>query len=103
MQYVPFGKLGKDVSRLGFGCMRLPTKQEGEKNVIDRERAIAMIRHGIDEGITYVDTAYGYHNGESEILTGLALKEGYREKVTLTTKLPPWMAIEEAELNKLLD
>jgi len=103
MQYVPFGKLGFDVSRLGFGCMRLPTKKEGENDVIDRERAIPMIRHGIDSGITYVDTAYGYHNGESEIVTGLALKEGYREKVTLTTKLPTWKANEEADLNKLLD
>ena len=103
MQYVPFGKLGLDVSRLGFGCMRLPTKKEGEKDVIDRDRAIAMIRSGIDNGISYVDTAYGYHGGESEIVTGLALKEGYREKVTLTSKLPTWMAHEEADLNRLLD
>jgi len=103
MQYVPFGNHGFDVSRLGFGCMRLPTMQKGEETVIDREAAIALIRKGIDNGITYVDTAYGYHNGESEIVTGLALKEGYREKVTLTTKLPPWVLNEEADMNKVLD
>ena len=103
MQYVPFGKHGFDVSRLGFGCMRLPTKKEGENTVIDRERAIAMIRHGIDSGINYVDTAYPYHGGESEIVVGLALKEGYRERVTLTTKLPIWAVNEEKDMNRLLD
>ena len=77
MQYVPFGKHGFDVSRLGFGCMRLPTKQEGEQRVVDQEAAIALIRRGIDGGITYVDTAYPYHGGESEIVVGKALKDGY--------------------------
>ncbi len=103
MQYVPFGKLGFDVSRLGMGCMRLPTMQQDGKTVIDREAAISMIRRGIDKGINYVDTAYGYHNGESEIVAGLALKDGYREKVTLTSKLPVWLVNEEKDMNRLLD
>ncbi len=103
MQYVPFGKHGFDVSRLGMGCMRLPTMQRDGKTVIDREAAISMIRRGIDKGINYVDTAYGYHDGESEIVTGLALKDGYREKVTLTTKLPVWLVKEEKDMNRLLD
>ncbi len=103
MQYVPFGKHGFNVSRLGFGCMRLPTKKDGERAVIDREKAIGMIRHGIDEGISYVDTAYPYHEGESEIVVGLALKDGYRERVTLTTKLPCWAVNEEKDMNRLLD
>ena len=98
MQYVPFGKLGFDVSRLGMGCMRLPTMQQEGKTVIDREAAISMIRRGIDKGINYVDTAYGYHNGESEIVAGLALKDGYREKVTLTSKLPVWLVNEEKDM-----
>ncbi len=103
MQYVPFGKHGFNVSRLGLGCMRLPTKQEGEQRTVDQEAAIAMIRRGIDGGITYVDTAYPYHNGESEIVVGKALKNGYREKVTLTTKLPIWAVNEEKDMNRLLD
>lgn len=103
MQYVPFGKHGFDVSRLGFGCMRLPTKKEGENTVIDRPRAIRMIRDGIDGGITYVDTAYPYHGGESELVVGQALKDGYRERVTLTTKLPVWAVKEEKDMNRLLD
>ena len=104
MQYVPFGKHGFDVSRLGMGCMRLPTMKNEEGNtVIDREAAIALIRRGIDNGITYVDTAYPYHNGESEIVTGLALKDGYREKVKLATKLPIWALKEEKDMNRILD
>ncbi len=104
MQYVPFGKHGFDVSRLGMGTMRLPTMKNEEGNtVIDREAAIALIRRGIDNGINYVDTAYPYHNGESEIVTGLALKDGYREKVKLATKLPIWALKEEKDMNRILD
>lgn len=103
MQYVPFGDHGFSVSRLGMGMMRLPTREENGQKMIDREAAIALVRHGIDQGISYVDTAYGYHNGESEIVTGLALKNGYREKVTLTTKLPLWLVKEEKDMNRLLD
>ncbi|MFW9927044.1 MAG: aldo/keto reductase, partial [Candidatus Thorarchaeota archaeon] len=52
------------------------------------EEAIKIIRKGIDNGITYVDTAWTYHGGESEVVVGLALKDGYRERVTLVTKCP---------------
>lgn len=103
MQKVPFGKLGFDVSRLGMGCMRLPTKQQDGKTVIDREAAISMIRSGIDQGINYVDTAYPYHDGESEIVVGEALKGGYREQVKLATKLPIWLVKEEKDMNRILD
>lgn len=103
MQKVPFGKLGFDVSRLGMGCMRLPTMQQDGKTVIDREAAISMIRSGIDQGINYVDTAYPYHDGESEIVVGEALKGGYREQVKLATKLPIWLVKEEKDMNRILD
>ncbi len=104
MQTVPFGKTGHQVSRLGFGMMRLPTFViEGDKRVIDRPEAIRMLRHGIDKGINYVDTAYGYHDGESEIVTGLGLKDGYREKVLLTSKLPQWLVEKEEDMDRLLD
>jgi len=85
MQYRTLGKLGK-TSALGFGCMRLPIDELDRK--IKRDEAIALIRKGIDNGITYVDTAWTYHGGESEVVLGLALKDGYREKVTLVTKCP---------------
>jgi len=65
--------------------MRFPTSEDGK---IKRDEAIRLIRKGIDSGITYVDTAWTYHGGESEVVLGLALKDGYREKVTLVTKCP---------------
>lgn len=91
------GSLGWEVSALGFGCMRLPTKniKDEETNQIrtkiDEYEAIKIIRHGIDSGINYIDTAWPYHERESEILVGKVLKNGYREKVRLVTKLPTWL------------
>jgi predicted aldo/keto reductase-like oxidoreductase len=87
MKHRKLGKTGLTVFPLGFGCMRLPTLKPGEP-AIDREKAISLIRKGIDSGINYVDTAYPYHGKESEIVVGLALKDGYREKVMLATKCP---------------
>jgi predicted aldo/keto reductase-like oxidoreductase len=89
MHYRTLGNTGIKVSTLGFGCMRLPTLKVGEP-AIDRKEAIRLIRKGIDSGINYIDTAYPYHDKESEIVVGLALKDGYREKVTLVTKCPVW-------------
>lgn len=104
MQKVQFTNLGFEVSRLGFGMMRLPTmEREDGKRVIDRDEAKRMVRYAIDHGVNYVDTAYGYHDGESEIVTGLILKDGYRDKVRLTTKLPQWLVNEHKDMDKLLD
>ncbi len=80
-------KNGDELSILGFGCMRFPMKG----NSIDEPRSIKMIRASIDQGINYFDTAYFYHNGKSESLLGEALTGGYREKVKLATKLPPFL------------
>lgn len=87
MQYRTFGNTGWDVSVLGFGAMRLPTL-EGEQFQIDEPEAIRMIRHAVDNGVNYIDTAYMYHMGASEKLVGKAIKDGYREKVKVATKLP---------------
>ncbi len=109
MKYRKMGSLGWDVSVLGFGAMRLPTKQVKDektheiKNVIEENEAIKMIRYAIDNGVNYIDTAYPYHGGESEVLVGKALKDGYREKVHLTTKLPMWMVKKTEDFDEFLN
>ena len=87
MQYRPFGKTGFSVSALGFGAMRLPSRPFVPGSV-DVNRSVDLVRRGIDLGINYLDTAYFYHLGASERALGLALADGYRERVHLTTKLP---------------
>jgi uncharacterized protein len=103
MQYRPFGKLNFQVSALGFGAMRLPMKEEGEKKVVDEAEAIRMMRYAIDQGVNYIDTAHVYHDGDSEIVVGKALQDGYRDKVKIATKMPIWLAQETSDLDKYLN
>ena len=109
MKYRKMGSLGWDVSALGFGAMRLPVEEiqdekKGEKkSSIKEDEAIEMIRYAIDNGVNYIDTAYPYHGGESEVLVGKALQDGYREKVHLTTKLPMWMVKKTEDFDTFLN
>lgn len=100
MEYRFFNEENKKVSLLGFGTMRLPIVGTNN-NEIDEPAAIEMIRFAIDNGINYVDTAYLYHGGKSEVLTGKALKDGYREKVLLADKMPVWMGSTPAEIEAI--
>lgn len=84
---------GEEVSALGFGCMRLPTLPDG---AIDEKTAFEMLDLAFARGVTYYDTAYPYHNGESERVVGRWLAGKPREKVKLATKLPVWL-IEKPE------
>ena len=82
------GKLEEQVSRLGFGCMRLPTQADGK---IDRAHVAKMFDYAIANGVNYFDTAFMYHNGESEVVVGETLAKYDRSQFYVTTKLPVMM------------
>ncbi len=80
-------KLGIETSLLGFGCMRFPVTAEGK---IDEPEAEKMLDRAIGAGVNYIDTAYPYHNGDSEPFVGRVLKKYDRSSLYLATKLPLW-------------
>jgi hypothetical protein len=104
MQFRDFGWIDWKVSALGFGCMRLPTT-DGKplSSKIDERESIRMIRHAIDQGVNYIDTAYPYHDGRSEIVLGKVLKNGYREKVKVATKSPMWLIKRQKDFDTYLN
>lgn len=94
MLYREDKKAGKQLSALGFGCMRFPKKGGG----IDFERSSKMLYSAIDGGVNYLDTAYIY--GGSEAFLGQALTREWREKVSIATKLPLFMVKTAADIDK---
>ncbi len=93
-------KLGIETSLLGFGCMRFPTLENGK---IDEREAERMLDKAISSGVNYIDTAYPYHNGESEPFVGRALKKYKREDLFLATKLPVWMVNSVDDAKRLFE
>ena len=103
MLYRRVEKTGDRLSILGFGCMRLPQKLgEPSTGRIDEGRARKQICHAIDQGVNYIDTAMPYHAGGSEPFLGRTLMNGYRDKVRLATKLPPWSVKTREDMDQLL-
>jgi len=100
MKYRKMGSLPWEVSALGFGCMRLPTRSF--LRGVNQGLAIEILRQGIDSGINYIDTAWMYHMGQSERIVGKALQNGYREKVKLVTKLPMILMRNTEDFDKFL-
>ncbi len=98
MEYRHFGKTGLMPSILGFGMMRLKRNEDG---TINEKWAIDTLRYAVDNGLSYVDTAYAYE--DSERVTGLCLQGGYRDKVTLATKLPVTELTCPEDFDRILD
>lgn len=99
MQYREMGKTGDKLSILGYGCMRYPQKN----GRIDEERTERQIIQAIEQGVNYFDTAYIYHGGRSESILGKILSKGYRDKVKIATKLPPYMVHSPKDMESIME
>jgi predicted aldo/keto reductase-like oxidoreductase len=102
MKYRRLGSKGPELSILGFGCMRLPVIN-GDEGRIEEAESTRLLHKAIDCGVNYVDTAYPYHQGNSELWLGRALQGKYREKVHLATKLPSWAIQNRSDCERYLN
>ena len=93
-------KLGIETSLLGFGCMRFPTLEDGK---IDEILAEKMLDQAMAQGVTYYDTAFPYHNGDSEPFVGRVLNKYDRSSYYLATKLPVWMVETREDAEKIFE
>ncbi len=99
MQKRKFENLCIETSVLGFGCMRFPTI-DGK---IDEAESEQLIDRAMQAGVTYYDTAYPYHGGESEPFLGKALKKYDRSSYHLATKLPIWDVKSITDVEKIFN
>ena len=93
-------KLGVETSLLGYGCMRFPMTADGK---IDEAEAEKLLDTALAAGINYIDTAWPYHNGESEPFVGKVLSKYPRDSYYLATKLPVWLVKSLDEVDTYLE
>lgn len=92
---------GDELSLLGYGGMRFPMSADGK---IDREKSEPILIEAASLGINYFDTAYVYHDGESETFMGEVFeRNGLRGSINLATKLPSWLVESPGDMDRLLD
>ncbi len=97
MLYRKLVKNGPDISLLGYGCMRFPTKN----GLVNKDLAMSQMKLAFDSGVNYYDTAYIYHNGKSEVILGdFVRKYGIRDKVYIADKLPSFFINKTEHLEK---
>ena len=103
MNYRTFPKIDDcKISAIGFGLMRLPLLSNSEE--IDKEKTRELVKLAINQGINYFDTAYPYHNGNSETVFGEIVKEeNLRDKIYIADKMPVWNVEKEEDFYKILD
>ena len=97
MTYRKHPKTGEQVSILGYGCMRWPTKEtaDGKDEEIDQEAVNALVDYAIAHGVNYFDTAPPYCRGLSEKVTGIALKRHPRKSYYIATKMSNFDVIDK--------
>jgi predicted aldo/keto reductase-like oxidoreductase len=100
MEYREMKNSGIKPSLLGFGCMRFPLLENGK---IDRIKAEEMMDVAIKSGVTYIDTAYPYHEQESELFVGEVLKKYPRDSYYLATKFSLWYVETREDVSKMFE
>ena len=80
MLYRPLGRTGETVSAIGLGGFHLAEQ-------IDERLAVRIVREAVDRGVTFMDNCWDYNDGASELRMGKALRDGYRDRVFLMTKI----------------
>ena len=101
MKYSNFINKNTNPSRLGFGLMRLPII-ENDNGQINYKESRNLVEKSLELGINYFDTAYVYHERQSEIFAGEIFKD-IRDKVYLATKLPVWKVEKPGDFEYILD
>lgn len=97
MQYRDFCQ--ERVSVLGYGCMRFPTA-DGK---IDEAKALPLLERAFERGVNYYDTAYPYHDGESESFLGRCFVKKHRSDIFLATKSPIWLLKTEEDFERIFN
>ncbi|MBP3620963.1 MAG: aldo/keto reductase [Lachnospiraceae bacterium] len=93
---------GKKLSSLGMGTMRLPVI-DGKNNLIDEEKTKEMFDYAIEKGVNYFDTAWGYHDGMSEIVTGKLLAAYPRDSYYIATKFPGYELANMSKVEEIFE
>lgn len=99
MRYRIMPQSSDRLSALGLGCMRLPLTQDSK---IDRPAALDMFHYAVQHGVNYFDTAWGYHDGESEPMLGEFIRQIDRKSIYVATKLPAWLIKTREDMNHYL-
>lgn len=93
---------GEKLSALGFGLMRLPVL-EGDNGKIDQEAVNRMVDYALEQGVNYFDTAWAYHEGVSEMTTGIALRRHPRGAYNVATKFPGYDAANAKKVKEIFE
>ncbi len=102
MDYRYPSTLSREVSLLGFGCMRFP-KVSPDTPDIDVTKATEMVRLAYESGVNYFDTAYIYHGGTSEQFIGSVLRSYPRDSYMLASKMPLWCVKEASDIPRIFE
>ncbi len=106
MKYRGFGRLEWESSILGMGVMRLPGWVESGRETVDRPLTTYMIRHGIDQGVNYLDLGFPWQMDRHQLILEAvreALEEGYRQRVKVALTVPASLIASPADFDACLD